>query len=145
VNRRDHPKPAASPRSPRARHRRLAEWVSLGVSVLLIAALAGYLIFEGFRSRSPFVPVEVRIELDQAQRSAGRFILPVTVRNLGNHTLRDVRVVIEHGSPADPEKRGQDFDIDYLGERSEQRLFLYLDEDPKSLSIGARAAQYRLD
>lgn len=146
MNRRDDSKTATSRPSRRSRRRRLAEWLSLGASVLLIAALAGYLVFEAVRSRSPFVPVEVRIELDRAQRSAGRFILPVTVRNHGNHTLRDVRVVIEHrAASGDGEMQSHDFDIDYLGERAEQRLFVYLDEDPRTLTIEARAAQYRLD
>ena len=146
MNRRDDRKPGQPAKSRRSRRRRLAEWVSLGISVLLIAALAGYLVLEAVRSRSPYVPVEVRIELDQAHRTAGRFILPVTVKNLGNHTLRDVRVVIAlRPGSGGGENKSQDFDIDYLGERAEQRLFVYLDEDPQTLTIEARAAQYRLD
>ena len=71
--------------------------------------------------------------------------MPVTVKNLGDHTLRDLRISIDHQRPGGGEKQTQDFDIDYLGERAEQRIFIYLDEDPRTLTIEARAVQYRLD
>jgi uncharacterized protein (TIGR02588 family) len=145
VNQTARDKPATKRRA----RRRLAEWVSLGVSVVLIVAVSGYLVYDGVRSRSPFVPVEVRIELDRSQQRAGRHIVPVSVKNLGEHTLRDLRVTVAHrprnGGDARGEKQSQDFDIDYLGERAEQRIFIYLDEDPATLTIEARATQYRLD
>jgi uncharacterized protein (TIGR02588 family) len=136
--------------SKRHARRRVAEWVSLGVSVLLIGALSAYLVYQGVSSRSPFVPVEVRIELDRSVQRAGRYVVPVTVKNLGDHTLRDLRVTIEHrraggGGGGGGDRESQDFDIDYLGERAEQRIFIYLDEDPRTLTIEARAVQYRLD
>ena len=133
------------PTPKRRARRRVAEWVSLGVSVILIAAIAAYLVYHGLRPRSPFVPVEVRVEPDRSERRAERYIVPVTVKNLGDHTLRDLRITVEHQPRGGGESQSQDFDIDYICERAEQRIFVYLDEDPKTLTIEARAAQYRLD
>ena len=134
----------ANARPKRRARRRAAEWVSLGISVALICLTAGYLVYDGLRSRSPVVPVDVRVELDRAVDTGGRYVLPLLVRNLGQRTLRDVRVEVSHQSDG-AARQTQDFDIDYLGERAEQRIFVYLEEDPRTLSVEARAMQYRLD
>jgi hypothetical protein len=64
-------------------------------------------------------------------------------------TKRDLRVTIGHrragAGGGGGETQSQDFDIDYVGERAEQRIFIYLGEDPRTLTIDARATQYRLD
>ncbi|HTE20375.1 MAG TPA: hypothetical protein VK689_18580, partial [Armatimonadota bacterium] len=61
--------------------RTLAEWVSLGISILLIVALAGYLLRAAARGDDPYVPTEVRPLLDQARQVGGAFILPVEIAN----------------------------------------------------------------
>jgi uncharacterized protein (TIGR02588 family) len=134
-------------RGKRAARRRLAEWVSLAISVALIAGIAAYLVTQGVRQQSPLLPFDVRIETERAVRRGERFVLPVMIKNLGDHTARDVRIVVEHQprGGGGGEKQEQDFDVDYLGEHAEQQIFVYLDEDPKTMTVSAKVVQYRLD
>ena len=51
----------------------IAEWVSFGISALIIVGLAVFLIVHAFRSDDPFLSCEANLMLDQVRReSAGR-------------------------------------------------------------------------
>jgi uncharacterized protein (TIGR02588 family) len=94
--------------------RKLAEWVSLGISAVLILGLAGFLLVEAFRANEPFVPVEVQAKADETRQLNGRFILPVQITNHGEQTLRDLKIELSFTSP-DGEPDKTDLLIDYLG------------------------------
>ncbi len=134
---------ASSGRPPRG-VRKLAEWVSFRVSASIVVALAGYLAYDAFRANSPIVPIEVTVALDEAARAEQRYVVPVRVRNMGQHALTDVKVRVTHRSPGG-ENASQDFDIDYLPEASDETVYLLVDRDPREARIEARAVQYRLE
>jgi uncharacterized protein (TIGR02588 family) len=134
---------AKESRSSRSAKRKLAEWISLGVSVLLILGIATSLLVEALRGGWEYVPAEAVPQLERVVAQNGRYVLPIVVKNDGRHTMRDVRIEIEYEVSGEPHK--QDFTIDYLGERSEQTIYIYLDHDPRRLRIEARPVQYRLE
>ena len=123
--------------------RKLAEWVTMGISMLLILGLAGYLVFQGFQPAPPYIPAEVRALMQQVRQDGERYILPVEVANRGNRTLRDLKVEVTYLGPEG--KETQDFLIDYLGERSQQNLFFYFDRHPAELQVETQPVSYRLD
>ena len=124
--------------------RKLAEWVSLGLSVLLILSLAGFLTTRGLRSEPPFIAAEIRPRVEQARRLGERFVLPVELSNPSPRTLRNLRAEVEFTPEGgEPEKR--EIEIDYLGQGATQTVYLYLDEDPAGLRIEATPLSYRLD
>lgn len=126
--------------------RRTAEWVSLGISALLILSIAAYLLWEGVTAQQTAVPVDVKVRPDRTQQAGERYVLPVEVRNNGQVTLRDLRIVVElAGADAGADAGPREIDIDYLGQRSGQTLYLYFDRDPRSLDVRARPVQYRLE
>ena len=124
--------------------RTLAEWVSLGVSALLIISMVGFLIYEGVRGQPPFVPTQVRPLAHEARRLGERYILPIEVRNLGDRTLRELEIEATYRTPEGKEET-QEFTVAYLGEGSSTRLYLYLDRDPSGEKIEARAVHYLSD
>ena len=142
MNRKADDKPARAKRSSR---RRLAEWTSLGISLLLILGTTGYLVYQGLREEEPFVPVVVEPQLGSARQLGERYILPIKIRNAGGHTLRDLKIEIELQPPGSPQPQVQDFILDYLGERSEQTIYISLDRDPRTVPVRAAPAQYRLE
>jgi uncharacterized protein (TIGR02588 family) len=92
---------------------RLAEWVSLGASALLIAAAAGFLVFEGLQPESPQVFAEARPLLKEVRADGGRYVLPVEVINPGKQTLRDLKVGLSY--PGEDGRTGERATpIDYL-------------------------------
>jgi len=124
--------------------RKLAEWVSLGISVALIFGLAGYLLMEALKPHPAYVPVKVQPLLKQVREEENRFILPVEVTNQGRRTLRDLTIEIEF-RPDGGKPESREVTIDYLGERSKQEIYVYFDRHPRALQVQARPLTYRLD
>ena len=124
--------------------RTVAEWFSLGVSALLILGLAGYLVFQGLQLQPPYVPVEARPLLDQARPEGERFILPIEVVNRGDRTLRDLTLEIR-SLDRDGKEQSRELQIDYLGERSSQKAFVYLERDPATAQVEVAPQLYLLE
>jgi uncharacterized protein (TIGR02588 family) len=124
--------------------RRLAEWVSFGISLALVLGLAGHLVW---RMRVPVdevVDARVTPQIDRVTEQQGRFVLPLAVENPSPRTVRDLQVRIEYGAPgAAPES--MELLIDYLGQASEQIVYVYFRRDPRALKIRAEPISYRID
>lgn len=124
--------------------RRLAEWITFGLSLTLVLALSAHLVW---RLREPFTElVDARItpRLDRVARQEGRFVLPLDIANPGGRTIRDLQVRVEYRG-AGGEARSMDLLVDYLGQSSEQVVYTYFRDDPRTLSIRAEALSYRVD
>ena len=125
-------------------HRKLAEWVSLIASALLILGVAAVLIYNAVQPNEPVVNVTAAAEMEKVQAKGERFILPVRVANKGDRTVHDLTVEVSF-QPRDAEPQTAEMTIDYLGEDSENVVYFYFEEDPKGLQIKTRPASYRLD
>ena len=130
------PQPSRGPR-------RLAEWLSFGISLALVLALVGHLLW---RLREPVddaVPTQVSLQLDRVSEQQGRFVLPIEVKNLGARTVRELqlRVEFEEGG----QRRNLDVLIDYVGQSAAQLVFIYFSQDPRGLSVRAEPVSYLVD
>lgn len=124
--------------------RRLAEWITFGLSLMLVLALAAHL---AWRLREPVTElVDARItpRLDRVAQQEGRFVLPLDIVNPGGRTIRDLQVRVEYRG-ASGEPRSMDLLVDYLGQSSEQVVYTYFRDDPRTLSVRAEAMSYRVD
>jgi uncharacterized protein (TIGR02588 family) len=85
---------------PQPRGRSRAEWVSLGISLLIVAVLVGILTVDQLRGpgREPRLTATVRRE--EVRQEGEAYYLPVEVTNGGDQAARDVRVRITLGPPA---------------------------------------------
>lgn len=135
-NRDDSPAASAAPQ-------KLAEWVTTGVSVLIILAVAGYLIHLTTLPESPHVAVQVRPLLQEARTTGDRFALPIELANPSRQTLQDVQAEVSWQS-ADGQPRRYEFKLDYIGERETQKVFVVLDRDPSTANVQARPLGYRV-
>ena len=124
--------------------RKLAEWVSLGISAALIATLAGYLVYQGLQPQPPYVAAEAQVLMNRVLEKDGKYILPIEVVNHGRLTLRELNVEVEYRGP-DGKQETREFTIDYLGEQSKQKIYLYFDQHPRDLQVKAEPLTYRLD
>jgi uncharacterized protein (TIGR02588 family) len=123
--------------------RKLAEWVTLGLSALLLTGIAAFLLREALRPQTPFVPVAVRPLWGLVERHEKKYFVPFEVKNQGRHTLRELNIEVTFVQDGKSESR--DMLIDYLGKGSQQTLFMVFDADPKKLQIKAAPTVYRLD
>lgn len=124
--------------------RRLAEWVSLAVSGLLLLSLAGYLLLQALRPGTPYVVAETRPLLEQVHRKGSTFVLPLEVTNPGTRTQRDLKVEVRFRS-AEGQWETRELQFDYLGQESRRTVYLYFDRHPRELQVEARPVHYRLD
>lgn len=109
--------------------RKSAEWISLICSILLIAAIAAYLIYSMIRSSSPLVATRTDVEWEQVQQKQGRYILPVKVTNKGRLTLQNVKIRINYRA-SDGRMRSVTQAIQFLPGHSEQRIYFYFNRLP---------------
>jgi uncharacterized protein (TIGR02588 family) len=124
----------------------LAEWVSFGVSCLLIAGLAAFLVYEIVKRNDAYVVPRIVVRTDAVRQLEAVFILPVEVENTGRRTLRDLEIELTYTPPGNqqPEKKAEKT-FDYLGEGAKQTLYFYLDHDPRQVPVHVRPLHYRLD
>jgi uncharacterized protein (TIGR02588 family) len=124
--------------------RKLAEWVSLGISILLIVGTAGYLIYQMFLPRSPYLRLTVKPLIAEVRQQGKQYILPVEVSNNGRRTIRELTVEVKQETP-EGQQSTREIKIDYLGEKSRQKAYLTLEQDPRSMKIEAAPSYYLLD
>lgn len=130
----------------RSTGRKFAEWVTLGLSVLLVLAIAGYLVYSGSREQSPHVPVEVRVLAGEVQEASGRYVVPIEVRNLGRRTLKDLKVQVTFAAPAgESNQPDEEVTLDYLAAGAAQKIYLYVHRHPKDMTVVAEPSSYRLE
>jgi uncharacterized protein (TIGR02588 family) len=130
-------------RGERPAGRRLAEWFTLGISTLLVVAVAGILAYEAMRGDSPFVPISVEVMKDEAVKVGQQYVVPVQVQNRGAKTVRDLTLRVKQNGGR--EQDGHELRIDYLGEGAEQRVYVYLQSDPREEKLEVRAVAYQVD
>jgi uncharacterized protein (TIGR02588 family) len=124
--------------------RLLAEWVTFGISLALVLALSAHLVWRMREPVTEVVDARVAPRLDRVVQQEGRFVLPLDITNPGGRTIRDVQVRIDYRGSGG-ERRSMEVLVDYLGQSSEQVIYTYFRDDPRTLSIRAEAISYRVD
>ena len=76
--------------------RNRAEWVTLAISIVILAAFIGAALYEQFVNTEPAGAIlRVELQLDQTERRGDRFYVPFAVRNTGGDPASDVTVLFE--------------------------------------------------
>lgn len=102
------------------------EWSILAVSVAVVAALVGYLLFAGFSDSGPAV---IRAEVaDGADGPDGGWLVPLTVRNEGGRAA--VSIIVEGTATVAGEEESSEVTIDLLAADSEVELTLGYSQEP---------------
>ena len=124
--------------------RKAAERITMAGSVLVVLAVASFLLYEIAGPDSPYVPVSIRPRLDQVEPGDLRWLLPVEVENRGRRTLQGFKAEVVYEAPGG-ERGRREIEIDFLGEGSAQRHYVSFDRDPRELRIEARPLSYHVD
>lgn len=117
---------------------RIAEWVSLIVSALLVGSVAVFLVIQALRPRSPFVEVEARLLVDRTEARGGSFVAPLEVTNRGDRTLTRIVVSIRAEGEADASAT-REVELAYVGGGATRTTYVAFDRDPRGR--GAFVAQ----
>ena len=123
---------AASPRT-------LAEWVSLGMSLLLLACVVGVILW--LWASEPEGPPRFAVERGAARQEAGLFHLPVAVTNVGGLAAGQVRIEGRLAG-AGPEQERPATTIEFLPVRAREEVVLVFRGDPAGAAV--EVVSYRL-
>lgn len=117
--------------------RTAAQIFTTALSLLLIALLAGAILYEGYgdRGNNP-ARIEVEVRADEAEQRGEHWYVPILVRNLGDDTIEELVIGIDVSRGAEIVLE-TDTTIAQLGESAEASATLVLDEDPTTLTIEA--------
>ena len=86
----------AGGRAERLAPRSVAEWTTLGISAVVVAALVGAALVEVFLRDDPAgARISVEIALEEAETREGETSVPFTVRNDGANAAKEIVVVFE--------------------------------------------------
>ncbi|HEX2218135.1 MAG TPA: hypothetical protein VHG35_04980 [Gemmatimonadales bacterium] len=114
------------------------EWTVFGVGLVLVLATLGYLVRESLVTHDG--PPEVIARLGAPRPSAGGYLVPVEVSNVGQATAEDVRVRVFLDLP-DGAREEAEFDVAFLPRGSLRKGWASFRNDPArgSLRLGAIA------
>lgn len=113
---------------------RLAEWVSLVLSLAVIAALFAYLFLFPWKGggKTPSVP-KIEVRMQDRHVEGERAIVPVDVTNGSKSAIKGLIVEVD----------GTDVTIDYLPAESHQTIFVITTKDAGGIT--ARPKTYLAD
>ncbi len=75
--------------------RTAAEWTTLAIVLLILAGLIGSLLWYALRPADEVTSFEVQVEQAAVEERAGRFYVPLRVRNAGAATAEDVIILVQ--------------------------------------------------
>lgn len=116
------------------------EWIVFAVSLVLVVATLGYLVYDGATIGN--TPPSIEFELGKPQPQADHFIVPVSVTNRGDETAEGVHieVVLENGGQ---EQESADFEIAFLPRLSTREGWVTFETDPRTVDgMNARVLGY---
>ena len=116
--------------------KRVAEALTLGLSLLLVGGLAAYLALQGRRPTSDFVDVRSRVMWENAQRKGGRTILPIEVENRGSATLSEVQLRVSFQEDGREQEREVMFP--YVAGGSKRTVYLLFKPEIAALKRDAK-------
>ena len=114
------------------------EWSVFAVGLLLVLATLGFLVRESLAGAGG--PPEVVARLGAPKPSAGGFMVPVEVANVGQGTAEDVKVAVIL-EPPEGEREEAELDIAFLPRDSKRHGWVTFRTDPGrgSLRLGSIA------
>jgi uncharacterized protein (TIGR02588 family) len=117
------------------------EWIVFALGLVLVTGVLGYLIYDGATLGNAPPNIEVRLGTPE-QRTQG-FIVPVSVKNLGDETAEGVQieVTLESGREGTEPERGE-FNIAFLPRRATHEGWVAFQTDPRCAQMKARVLGY---
>jgi uncharacterized protein (TIGR02588 family) len=111
------------------KERTAAEWVTFSVSVLILLALVGLVIFQALTRGNRPSTIKVEPMLQEVRQSEGAFYLPITITNDGDEAVGDVEVQMSLASEgSEPETVA--FTVQFLAGGESQEETVVFSKDP---------------
>jgi uncharacterized protein (TIGR02588 family) len=115
------------------------EWIVFAVSLILVAATVGYLIFSAVKHRES--PPVLSVALGKVQPAGSQFRVPVTISNDGETTAEGVQIEVTLNESR-PDEEKATFTVAYLPHHSRREGAVLFKTDPQKGRLQARVLGY---
>ncbi len=115
------------------------EWLIFAVSVALICATIGVLVYENRSLTSE--PPSPQIQLGRARWHESYFAVPLTVTNAGDHTAQNVQLEVDLLLPGGQKETGK-VNLQYLPRRATRDAWVTFQHDPGKGKLEPRVLGY---
>ena len=119
-------------------NKNVLEWTVFGVSVAIIAVVAGLLLHRHFTARGR--PADIMLTVGLPVASSEGYSVPIDVRNEGDTAAEDVHIAVALRTGTAEES---DLTIPYVPYRSSRRGWVMFSRDPGTARLDARVLGYR--
>lgn len=117
----------------------MGEAISLGVSIILVMLLSGYLVVALFqRSDSPYLQIVPSVQ-DAVSLPDNGYVLPILVENKGEMAAISVTIIV---TLPDGDR---EIEVEYLPRQSSREVYLSVDQPFAKNQISAKTSYYKLD
>lgn len=113
------------------------EWGVFGISLLLMAATLGYLVYDGATLSD--APPAIEVRLGTPERRGAQFVVPVALSNREGQTAEGVKVEVT--LKTDSEERGE-FVVAFLPRGATREGWVAFQTDPRAGQLTARVVGY---
>ncbi|NJP09733.1 MAG: TIGR02588 family protein [Leptolyngbyaceae cyanobacterium RU_5_1] len=138
----DSPTPTNSPTETVKRpSRSAAEWVTFGIASLILAAIAGLVVY-GWATKRDLPPVLTIHQTETVRETNGQFYVPFEISNAGGETAKSVQIIAELRVNGTVKESG-DLEIDFLSENERQAGAFVFDQDPRQGELRLRVSSYK--
>jgi len=121
--------------------RSFAEWLSFGISSLILGTTVGLVIYSWANGRdSP--PVLAIQRLEPVREADGQFYVPFEISNTGGETAESVQVIAELKVKTTVQESG-DLQIDFLSQGETEKAAFVFKTDPRQGDLTVRVASYK--
>lgn len=122
--------------------RSTAEWVTFGLSSLILGAIAGLVVYSWATEHDRPPTLEVR-QTDAIRQENGQFYIPFEVVNTGGHTAESVQVIAELRKNNQVEASG-DLQIDFLAQNETETGAFVFKQNPRNGELTLRIGSYKV-
>ena len=121
--------------------RTTAEWVTLSISIAILALLFGAIGFFYLSGNDTVAIIEVTPLTEQVRAEGEQFLLPVEITNTGEQTASSVSVTVSLMVDGE-EEQSADFSVDFLAGGASERGVALFTTDPATGEITVTAVSY---
>jgi uncharacterized protein (TIGR02588 family) len=117
-----------------------AEWISLGLSSLILAIVIGLVVYLWVSDRKRQPPI-IEVTTAEIRKSAAQYYVPFTVTNAGGETAEAVQVIAELRAGSTVMETGEQT-IDFLSSQEKAEGAFIFTQDPRQAELIIRVASY---
>ena len=122
--------------------RSFAEWLSFGISSLIVGTTAGLVIYSWTTGRNS--PPILAIQRTEPIREVdGQFYVPFEISNIGGETAESLQVIAELKVKTAVQESG-DLQIDFLSRGETEKAAFVFKTDPRKGDLVLRVASYKV-